>query len=430
MVSRREFIKNFSASALFLFPLSLAGRTIQGVKKMVNPKFNEMQEKEFWQKVRQEFMLDPQMSFFNTGTLGAMPRRVFERTVNHLRLTAEKIAEWDYYGADWISGYQPWTEIRQKAARLINCDVKELALTENATAGMNYISNGLDLKAGDEVLGTDQEHPGGECGWKLAAKRHGVVYRQLHLGKPITSPEEVIETFVKAMGPKTRVIAIPHLITGSGAILPVKEICGEARQRGIFTVIDGAQTVGHIKVDVKEIGCDAYYGSFHKWLCAPAGNGFLYLKKERAPEVWTTLASAQWDNHDDDGYRLSQRGTGNLSLLMGLDEALNFHFELGPERVYARIKALGDYLRTRLQEVPGIKIFTPLHPQMAAGITVYNIEGLTGNFIQDELWKRAKIRPRSMGEVYGVRQSTHIYNSIEELDRTTAILKEIAPKRS
>jgi isopenicillin-N epimerase len=153
MVSRREFIKNFSASALFLFPLSLAGRTVQGVRKMVNPKFNETQEKEFWQKVRQEFMLDPQMSFFNTGTLGAMPRRVFERTVNHLRLTAEKIAEWDYYGADWISGYQPWTEIRQKAARLINCDVKELALTENATAGMNYISNGLDLKAGDEVFG-------------------------------------------------------------------------------------------------------------------------------------------------------------------------------------------------------------------------------------------------------------------------------------
>lgn len=348
---------------------------------MNNPEINGTGTREFWQKVRQEFMLDPGMTFFNTGTLGAMPRRVFERTVNHLRMTAEKIAEWDYYGPDWIAGYQPWTEIREKAARLISCEVKELALTENATAGMNYISNGLDLKPGDEILGTDQEHPGGECGWKLAARRHGVVYRQLHLEKPIGSPEEVIDTFVRAMGPRTRVIAIPHIITGSGAILPVREICQEARKRGIFTVIDGAQTVGHIKVDVKELGCDAYYGSFHKWLCAPAGNGFLYLRKERAAEIWTTLASAQWDNHEDDGYRLSQRGTGNLSLLMGLDEALNFHFELGPERVYARIKQLGDYLRARLREVPGIKIFTPLHPAMAAGITVYTIEGLTGNFI-------------------------------------------------
>jgi len=386
----------------------------------------ETGDEKFWRQVRQEFMLDPQMTFFNTGTLGAMPRRVFDRVVDHLRLCAEKIAEWDYYGADWIAGYQPWTEIRGKIARLINSELTEVALTENATAGMNYISNGLDLQPGDEVLGTDQEHPGGECGWKLKAKRCGLAYRQLALDKPIQSPGEVIETLTRAMGPRTRVIAIPHIVTGSGAVLPVKEICAEAARRGVFTVIDGAQTAGQIKIDVRELGCDAYYGSLHKWLCAPAGNGFLYLKKEKSPRVWTTLASTQWDNHEDDGFRLSQRGTGNLSLLMGLDEALDFHFELGPERVYNRIKSLGDYLRMRLKEIPGIKIFTPLESSMTAGITVYNIEGLTGNFIQDELWRRGRLRPRSMGDIYGVRQSTHIYNSFEEIDRTISILKELA----
>ncbi|HNS05529.1 MAG TPA: aminotransferase class V-fold PLP-dependent enzyme [Candidatus Saccharicenans sp.] len=386
----------------------------------------ETGDEKFWRQVRQEFMLDPQMTFFNTGTLGAMPRRVFDRVVDHLRLCAEKIAEWDYYGADWIAGYQPWTEIRGKIARLINSELTEVALTENATAGMNYISNGLDLQPGDEVLGTDQEHPGGECGWKLKAKRCGLAYRQLALDKPIQSPGEVIETLTRAMGPRTRVIAIPHIVTGSGAVLPVKEICAEAARRGVFTVIDGAQTAGQIKIDVRELGCDAYYGSLHKWLCAPAGNGFLYLKKEKAPRVWTTLASTQWDNHEDDGFRLSQRGTGNLSLLMGLDEALDFHFELGPERVYNRIKSLGDYLRMRLKEIPGIKIFTPLESSMTAGITVYNIEGLTGDFIQDELWRRGRLRPRSMGDIYGVRQSTHIYNSFEEIDRTISILKELA----
>lgn len=386
----------------------------------------ETGDEKFWRQVRQEFMLDPQMTFFNTGTLGAMPRRVFDRVVDHLRLCAEKIAEWDYYGADWISGYQSWDEIRAKVAGLLNSEIREVALTENATAGMNYISNGLDLQPGDEVLGTDQEHPGGECGWKLKAKRCGLAYRQLALDKPIQSPGEVIETLTRAMGPRTRVIAIPHIVTGSGAVLPVKEICAEAARRGVFTVIDGAQTAGQIKIDVRELGCDAYYGSLHKWLCAPAGNGFLYLKKEKAPRVWTTLASTQWDNHEDDGFRLSQRGTGNLSLLMGLDEALDFHFELGPERVYNRIKSLGDYLRMRLKEIPGIKIFTPLESSMTAGITVYNIEGLTGDFIQDELWRRGRLRPRSMGDIYGVRQSTHIYNSFEEIDRTISILKELA----
>ncbi len=386
-------------------------------------------EKDFWTKIRDEFLLDPDESFFNTGTLGAMPRRVFERVVNHLRLTAEKIAEWDYYGTDWISGYQPFDGIREKIARLFNCDTKEVALTENATAGINYIACGLDLKPGDEVLGTDQEHPGGESAWKLKAKRCGVVYRQLSVGKPIKSPEEVIETFVRAIGPNTRVLAIPHIITGSGAVLPVRELCAEARKRGIFTVIDGAQSPGHIRVDLREIGCDAFCGSFHKWLCAPAGTGFLFLRKERAGEIWTTLASTQWDNQEDHGFRLSQRGTGNLSLLFGLDEALDFHFELGPDRVYSRIKQLGDYLRARLLEIPGIKIFSPLDPSMCAGITVYTIEGLTGNFLQDELWKRGRLRVRSMGEVYGVRQSTHIYNSFEEIDRTVEILKELAAGR-
>ncbi|MDI6845690.1 MAG: aminotransferase class V-fold PLP-dependent enzyme [Candidatus Saccharicenans sp.] len=386
-------------------------------------------EKGFWTKVREEFLLDPEKSFFNSGTLGTMPRRVFERVVNHLRQTAEKIAEWDYYGADWISGYQPFDEIREKIARLFNCDTKEVALTENATAGINYIACGLDLKPGDEVLGTDQEHPGGESAWKLKAKRCGVVYRQLPVGKPIKSPEEVIETFVRAIGLNTRVLAIPHIITGSGAVLPVRELCAEARKRGVFTVIDGAQSPGHIRVDLREIGCDAYCGSFHKWLCAPAGTGFLFLRKERAREIWTTLASTQWDNQEDHGFRLSQRGTGNLSLLFGLDEALDFHFELGPDRVYSRIKQLGDYLRARLLEVPGIKIFSPLDPSMCAGITVYTIEGLTGNCLQDELWKRGRLRVRSMGEVYGVRQSTHIYNSFEEIDRTVEILKELAAGR-
>ncbi|MDI6849841.1 MAG: aminotransferase class V-fold PLP-dependent enzyme [Candidatus Saccharicenans sp.] len=389
---------------------------------------SKIEEKDLWEKVRAEFLLDPGQVFFNTGTLGAMPRRVFDRVVSHLRLTAERIAEWDYYGPDWISGYQPWTEIREKIARLLNCEVKEIALTENATAGMNYLSNGLDLKPGDEVLGTDQEHPGGESGWKLKAARCGVIYRQLPLGKPINWPQEVIETFVRAMGPRTRVLAVPHMITGSGAILPIKELCAECRKRGIITVIDGAQTVGQIKVDLEDLGCDAYYGSFHKWLCAPAGNGFLYLRQDRAPEVWTTLASTQWDNREDHGFRLSQRGTGNLSLLFGLDEALDFHFELGPERVYARIKDLGDYLRARLREISRIKILTPLHPEMAAGITVYSLEGLPANYIQDELWKRGRLRLRALGDGSGVRQSTHIYNSFAEIDRTVDILKDLAGK--
>src|SRR5207245_1639892 len=121
-------------------------------------------------------------------------------------------------------------------------------------------------------------------------------------------------------------------------------ICDEARNRGIFTVLDGAQAFGHVPVDVKDIGCDAYVGCFHKWMLAPAGTGFIYLRKDMAPKVWCSVASGQWNNHEDNGYRFTQRGTGNLSTMMGLEAALDFHSAIGPERVTSRIKYLGDYL--------------------------------------------------------------------------------------
>jgi selenocysteine lyase/cysteine desulfurase len=215
------------------------------------------------------------------------------------------------------------------------------------------------------------------------------------------------------------------MISGSGAILPVKEICAEARRHGIMTVLDGAQTIGHIAVDVKEIGCDAYVSCFHKWLLAPAGNGFLYLNAARNREVWPSICSGNFDNEKDNGYRLSQRGTGSLAVLMGADAAMDFHFGIGPARVQQRIKYLGDYLREGLRGIPKIKLYTPADPSLNAGITVYGIDGYNGAQLQDEMWKRGRLRPRASGGT-ALRQSTHIFNSPEEIDRTLRIARELA----
>ena len=191
-----------------------------------------------------------------------------------------------------------------------------------------------------------------------------------------------------------------------------------------MTILDGAQAFGHIPVDLHEIGCDAYVGCFHKWMLAPAGTGFLFVRKERARDVWTTLSSSQWNNHADDGFRLTQRGTGSLSLLMGLDAALDFHNAIGPERVYQRIKYLGDYLRDGLRKIPGAKIYTSADPAMCAGITVYSVNGVTGQQLQDEMWNRARLRPRANGP--GVRHSTHIFNSPQEIDKALGVVKSLA----
>ncbi len=415
MVSRRGFLRSLSLTVA----LPAAAQWDDGKSEVLTLDFPRDGDPAYWKKIRKMYLLPENKAFFNTGTLGAQPTVVYEAVVQHMRKVAADIADWDYKGDDWISGYGPLTVLRAKMATLMNAAPEEISLLENATTGMDLVSNGLDLSEGEEILGTDQEHPGGRHGWDVKARRCKGVYRPVPMPKPPSNPDEVMTAFLNAFTLRTKVLAVPHIISGTGAVQPVKELCAAARSRGIFTIIDGAQALGHVPVDVRDIGCDAYYSSMHKWLCAPAGCGVLYIRGERARDIWTTLASSQWDNHKDEGYRLQQRGTGNLSILVGLNAAIDFHNRIGHERVIRRIKELGDYLRAGLARIPKVRINTPVHPAMCAGITNYQVEGVGGTAMQDALWLKG-IRIR------GNRQSTHIYNSEAELNVTLGVIRQLA----
>ncbi|HCW06729.1 MAG TPA: hypothetical protein DGG95_05125 [Cytophagales bacterium] len=422
MLSRRHWLKSFGLSALL-------GSTLSGFAEPTVAPLNSLNpdDPDFWKKVRDQFSLDRDKVFFNPGTVGAMPKVVVDKMTEHLKYIASGVADWAYKDdnkEEYISGYNNLMSIRKKVGQLINADALEIAMTDNVTNGMSYIANGITLQPGDEILTTDQEHGGGQSSWKLKEKRFGAVFKTVAIGKPITNTAEVYDKILKAITPKTKVLMLSHMISGSGAILPVKELCAEAKKRGIFTVLDGAQTIGQIKVDVKDIGCDAYVGCFHKWMGAPAGTGFMFVKNEYLKNLWTSVSSYRWDDHADEGFRFTQRGTGNFPILKGLNAALDFHFELGPDRVYDRIKFLGNRLRTGLRALPKVKVFSPPEESMCAGITVYNIDGWTGTKLQDNYWEKAKMRPRSQGDVYGVRHCTHIFNSEEEIDKAISLVKE------
>lgn len=422
MPSRREAVQTFGLGALSLSPLARASELHAAPMPADD-------DPDYWSKIRDQFMLAPDKVFFNPATVGAMPKVVFERMVEHLRAVGTDVADWAYQDdnrEEFISGYNNLLGIRNQVAGLINGTAAEIAITDNVTNGMSYIANGITLRAGDEIVTTDQEHGGGLGGWQLKAKRYGMVLREVAVPKPAHSPQEVYDVLVKAMTPKTRVLMVSHMITGSGAILPVKELCAEAARRGIFTVLDGAQTIGQIRVDVQDIGCDAYLGCFHKWMGAPPGTGFMYVKADRIKDIWTTVASYRWDDHEDEGFRFTQRGTGSFSILKGLEASLDFHNRIGPDRVYGRIKFLGERLRTALRENPKVRLFSPTDEAMCAGITVYNVAGRTGAQLQDAFWARARMRPRSQGDTFGVRHCTHIFNSPEEIDRAVEIVNGLA----
>ncbi len=386
------------------------------------PEPEKSSEEEFWNTVREQFVIPAGETFFNTCTLGAMPRPVLDAVIQHLRDSQATLAHWDYRPdkPDWFAGYRPEPELRRKLGAVINADADEVALTQNATFGMNFLAHGLELQAGDEILATDQEHPGGRCGWEVRAKRDRVVWKPLPIGN---SPDEIVEAFAQAVTPRARVLAVPHITSALGIVMPIRRLCALARERGLLSFIDGAQAVGQLRVDVRDLGCDAYYSSPHKWLLAPPGTGFLYVRRDRLPQIWTTLASSQWDNQKDGAYRLMQYGTGNLSLVKGFEAAIEFHNRLGSARIEQRILGLANRLRAGLQTIPGVVIYSRLHPELTGATTNWGIRGLTGQQIMDEMWKRERIRVRAVGE--GVRQCCHIYNSPSDVDRTLEVARAL-----
>lgn len=425
MIDRRGFVRSVLAGSA----AAVAATQPRTVAPALSAQEAFQDGESYWTHLRWQFLIPEDQAYFNTGTLGASPRAVVDAVADHLRYVEESLALWDYSTdrPERLAGYRPERGLRQKLADYIHADLDEVGLTVNATMAMNTVANGLDLKPGDEVLITDKEHPGGRTGWDLKQKRYGIVVREVAVPTTVQGPDEIVRAFEAAITPRTRVMAVPHIISGPGIILPVKRLCALARAHGIFTSVDGAQAVGHLHVDVRDLGCDAYFSSPHKWMLAPKGNGFLYIRRDAQERVWTLLASSQWNNYKDGMFRLMQWGTLNQSLLRGLEAAVDFMNAIGRDRVEARVRVLGSSLRKGLSGIAGVAVVTPMHPELSAGITHWGVEGLSGRQLQDELWTRRKIRVRAGGEKV-VRQSTHIYNSLAEIDATIAIAKVLAAR--
>jgi selenocysteine lyase/cysteine desulfurase len=429
MLDRRAFLGSAAVTAL-----AARSARADSLSAPANPGWPPavfQDDESYWRNLRREFLIPAEEAFFNTGTLGSPPRVVLQAVTDHLGQAAGTIAHWDYQPEhpDYFTGYRPELEIRRKLAAVVGADPDEIALSQNATLGANYVANGLDLRPGDEVIITNQEHIGCEGPWQLKAKRYGVYVKKVTVPVPPESPQQLVDLYVRATTPQTRVWAIPHLTSALAIRFPVEEMCRLARERGIISVIDGAQCCGHFTLDLHRMGCDAYFSSPHKWLLAPAGSGFLYVSRERLPALWATLASGNWDNYNDGAFRLMQIGTGSLSILKGYEAAIDFHQRMGSARVERRIIGLADRLRAGLRQIPQVRIWSPQHPELVSATTVWSLEGYPAVQLMDALWTRSRIRCRSMGDPWGVRQCCHIYNSPQEIDRTLETVRRMTRER-
>ena len=378
-------------------------------------------EAAYWAAIRKLFIIPADTVYMNNGTVGSSPTPVLQAVFDSY-FESERLSQTnpeDYP----IWGYGPFNEYRDPLAAFIGCTRDELALTRNATESNSYIANGLDFKAGDEVLMTDQEHPGGEQPFNVRAKRYGIVVKKIELPKPLNSAAEVLTLFNDAITPRTRVIFFSHISTVTGVVLPAKEICALARSKGIISAVDGAHVTGMMALNIRDIGCDFYTSSPHKWLQAPKGSGYLYIRDEMIDRLWHTIVTEGWDEPARRAERFQQVGSSNVPVIAGMRAAIHMANTIGMDRIEKRHRQMGDYLLAAMQK-RGVESWTSPDPALRCAIVTVNAPPIIRTDLEAWLWKEKKIRIRGGVQPSKLRLSTPYYVLKPDVDRFLAAYDE------
>jgi selenocysteine lyase/cysteine desulfurase len=371
------------------------------------------QEDAYWAEMRKQFLIPEDEIYLNNGTVGSSPAPVL-RAVFDGYTTTERMDQQD--PEDYpIWGYAAWNEFRDPLAAFVGCTRDEIAMLRNATEANSYIANGLDLKPGDEVLMTDQEHPGGEHPWDLKAKRYGVVVKKVTLPRPVKDTAQVLNLFNDAITPRTRVIFFSHITTFSGVVLPAKELCALARSKGILSAVDGAHVVGMMRLNVHDLGCDMYSSSPHKWLFAPKGSGFLYVRDEVIDRLWCTIATEGWNDTKLRAERFQRIGSSNVPALWGLRASLKLANDIGLDRIERRHRYLADYILDEMKK-RGAESWTSPDPALRCAIVSVNVPPVPRMDLENWMWRTHKIRIRG-GDPHKLRLSTPYYLQKKDIDR-------------
>jgi selenocysteine lyase/cysteine desulfurase len=365
-----------------------------------------------WPQVGAEFSIPPGRIYLNVGTLGPQPRVVVDAVVEHTRRVAMSLPP-----------VVDWDVLKNEAAQLLGCDPAGLVFPRNTTEGMNFVAHGLDLAPGDEIVTTDQEHIGGLCCWQLAARRRGLVLRQIALPDP-SDPQLAFDALVRAITPRTRVLSVSHVSFTNGLIMPVRPLIEHCRPRGIIVVVDGAHPPGLMPVDLRALDPDFYATSPHKWLFAAQGTGLLYLREEWRTRLWPTIASGEWDDTRLGAHRLNHLGTVDESRLAGLLAAIRFHRAIGPDRVHARIRELrSDFFRLLARDAR-VRLESREDGTAGAGMVSFTVAGVPALELQARLAEH-DVRTRVIGE-YGLgwmRLSPSIYNTPEQIEQVADLIR-------
>lgn len=430
MEPRRKFIQKmgllagaFSANSLFnelhAASFSAANRKVEGL----SPETVAADE-DYWSAIQQGYSADTNIIILNNGGVSPAPRIVQEALERYNRTANQGPSYYMWRILD--QGREP---LRQKLALLAGCPPEEIAINRNTTEALNTVIYGLDLKQGDEVIGTRQDYPNMIQAYKQRSQRDGIVYTQLNFNFPIENDAEIVNAFEKAITPKTKLIHVTHIINWVGQIMPVKKICAMARKHGVEVIVDGAHSFGLLDFKIPELGCDYFGTSLHKFLSAPIGSGMMWIKKEKIEKIWPLLCNGE--PRSADIRKFETLGTRSFCIEQAIGEAINFHNAIGSKRKEERIRYLKNYWANKVKDIPKVKLHTSLKNDYSCAICGVSVDGMTPGELDGAFFNSYKIHTTGIvwENISCVRVTPHVYTKLSDLDKLAMAIEEIAAKK-
>ncbi len=426
MLTRRRFLETMLAAGAGIPALKDDGLDrLLGLAHRVDGRLpaDVARDEDFWLGIQQAFTLDRTLINLNNGGVSPSPRVVQEAMRRYLEYsnTAPVYTMWQVLEPEIES-------VRRRLAASFGCDPEEMAITRNASEALEIVQLGLPLERGDEVLTTTQDYPRMLTTWRQRERREGIVVKEISFPVPPPSQDDLADRIERAITPKTKVIHVCHITNLTGQIFPVKRICQLGRARGIEVIVDGAHAYAHFPFTRDELDCDYYGTSLHKWLLAPHGTGFLYVRKAKIERVWPMMAAPPEMNANV--RKFEEIGTHPAANHNAIAEALTFHEGIGPERKAARLRYLFQRWAKRLEKLPKVTILTPYDPAQSCGLASVAIEGMDVNKLVASLWDKDRIivTPIVHKEFSCVRVTPSVYTTVAEIDRFGDVMEEVIRK--
>lgn len=421
--TRRRFLKEslggvIATASVPLVPTLAAARPVPLGELRSAARGAGPQDEAFWRLVRDQFPVRRDLVLMNAANLCPSPYPVIDAVTG---LTRDIDRDASFQNRSRFRDLREAT--RAAVARHVGADPDEIAIVRNTSEGNNTVVSGLELGRGDEVVIWDQNHPTNNVAWDVRAERYGFTVRRVTTPAAPESAAELVAPFEAALGPRTRVLAFSHVSNVSGVALPAAELCRLAAERGVLTLVDGAQVMGALRLDLHAMGCDFYTASAHKWPTGPKEVGVLYVRRGRAESLWPLGVGVGWNGARDAGaLRFETLGQRDDAAIAALGAAMEFHAALGADVIEARVRTLAAAVKQAVRDaVPGTRFHAP--DGLDAGVIVFALPGRDARPTYEALYRDHGIAGAAMGGAFeGVRLSPHIYNTLADVERVGAAL--------